>query len=267
MGRSTLKWFNVSQKPSQDLCLKIPNCDVYSGIIDRAFPDLDHIGWRDDTWGTCYTFIKNIDDNEVERLRGFLELLQRIWCLTITEHLAPFFATELDEAYALDFNFKQDTLPLAYTQIGFFEHLAKEEQNRQAINELANRLAEVITNHPTLARADQIVALPPRPSKQFHLPVELVNEIGRILGRPVGLELIKDEHPKLRGLAMVKKLATLEGVFHLSESINGQTVLMVDDLYQSGTTAWSLAKFLKENGAREVYALACVKSWRDTDNQ
>ena len=40
----------------------------------------------------------------------------------------------------------------------------------------------------------------------------------------------------------------------------------IDDLYQSGVTAWSLAKFLKTNGARGVYALACVKSWSDTDN-
>lgn len=267
MSRVTLQWFNLSQKPDQDLCLKIPICEAYSAIIDRAFPDIDHIGWREGTKGTCYTFIKYISDNEHEQLNNFLELMQRVLCLTITEHLAPHFSTELDEAYALDFNFKHNTYPLAYTDVGSLEHYAKEEQNRNAINELATRLAEVITNHPTLARADVIAAMPPRPSKIFHLPVELVNEIGSILGRGVGLKLAKDEHPKLRGLAMADKLVTLNGVFHLDESVEGRTVLFIDDLYQSGMTAWSLAKFLKENGAREVYALACVKSWRDTDNQ
>lgn len=267
MSRTTLRWFNLSQKPDQDLCLKIPICDVYSAIIDRAFPDLDHIGWRDDTKGTCYTFIKNIDDDERERLPQFLELLQKTLCLTITEHLAPHFATELDEAYALDFNFKQDTYPFAYTEVGSLEHVAKEEQNRDAITELAKRLADVVSHHPTLSRADIIAAMPPRPSKQFHLPVGLVNEMGRILGRHVGLRLTKAEHPKLRGLAMAAKLEALNGVFHLDESIEHGTVLLIDDLYQSGTSAWSLAKFLKENGAGEVYALACVKSWRDTDNQ
>lgn len=267
MSRVTLQWFNLSQKPDQDLCLTIPICEVYSRIIDRAFPELGHIGWRDGNKGTCYTFIKNITDDEHERLNQFLKLLQTILCVTITEHLAPHFGTELDEAYALGFNFKQDIYPLAYTEVGSLEHYAKEEQNRNAINELAKRLAEVVTSHPTLARVDVIAAMPPRPSKKFHLPVELVNEIGGILGRGVGLKLTKDEHSKLRGLAMGDKLAALNGVFHLEESVEGRTVLFIDDLYQSGTTAWSLAKFLKENGAREVYALACVKSWRDTDNQ
>jgi predicted amidophosphoribosyltransferase len=267
MSRITLGWFNLTQKPDQDLCLKIPICEVYRGIIDRAFPDLDHIGWRDDTKGTCYTFIKNIDDDERERLRHFLELLQTILCLTVTEHLAPHFTAELDEAYALDFNFKHDTFPLAYTEVGSLEHLAKEEQNRDAINELAKRLANVISRHPTFSRADVIAPMPPRPSKQSHLPVEVVNEIAKLLDREVGLTLTKDEHPKLRGLAMAAKLAALNGVFHLGESVDGRTVLLIDDLYQSGTSAWGLAKFLKENGAREVYALACVKSWRDTDNQ
>ena len=43
-------------------------------------------------------------------------------------------------------------------------------------------------------------------------------------------------------------------------------MLLVDDLYQSGTTMWTLARFLKDNGAKSVYGLACVKSWRDSNN-
>jgi len=46
MSRLTLQWFNLTKHEGQDLCLKIPICDVYSSIIDRAFPALDHIGWR-----------------------------------------------------------------------------------------------------------------------------------------------------------------------------------------------------------------------------
>jgi len=93
-----------------------------------------------------------------------------------------------------------------------------------------------------------------------------VNGIGTTLGRTVGLKLTKAEHPKLRSLPMEQKTSTLAGVFDLGESVQGKTVLLIDDLYQSGVTAWSLAKFLKSQGARQVYALACVKSWRDTDN-
>src|SRR6266567_2514407 len=239
MSRLTLQWFNLTKQEGQDLCLKIPICDVYSGIIDRAFPAINHIGWRESTHGTCYTYIT---------------------------HIAPHFQRELDEAYALDFNFLPNVFPLAYTDAGTFERIAKENQNPQAIAELVRRLAEVIQRHPTLARSDILSAMPPRPSKTFHLPVELVNGIAATLGRPVGLKLIKAEHPKLRALPIEQKLTTLAGAFTLAEPVTGKSVLVVDDLYQSGVTTWSLAKFLRSQGARHVYALACVKSWSDTDN-
>ena len=266
MSRLTLEWFDLAKREGQDLCLKIPICDVYCSIIDRAFPGLRHVGWRQGTHGTGYTYIKRIAPEEQGALSDFPDLLKSLRCLTITPHIAPHFQNELDEAYALDFNFQQSVLPLAYTEVGVLEHQAKELQNSEATASIARRLAEIIRRHPTLARADVIAAIPPRPSSTFHLPRRLVSQIGTNLGRPIGLDLTKAEHPKLRTLSIDQKLATLEGVFTLGEPVQRKSVLVIDDLYQSGVTAWSLAKFLKSHGAREVYALACVKSWSDTDN-
>ena len=48
--------------------------------------------------------------------------------------------------------------------------------------------------------------------------------------------------------------------------INSFDVFIVDDLYQSGTTMWAFARYLKNLGARQVFGLACVKSLRDSDN-
>lgn len=191
MSRLTLQWFNLTQQQGQDLCLKIPVCEVYSGIIDRAFPAIHHIGWRQSTKGTCYTYIRHIDPEEQERLNDVLQLLNEVRCLTLTEHLAPHFQRELDEAYALDFNFQPNVFPLAYTEAGTLEHIAKEQCNADATAELARRLAEVIKRHPTLSRAEIIAPMPPRPLKTFHLPLELTKGIGVTLGRTVGLNLTK----------------------------------------------------------------------------
>ena len=90
--------------------------------------------------------------------------------------------------------------------------------------------------------------------------------IGQNLGRVVGLSLAKQEVPALKTLSLADKLAALSQAFTLNESVEDKTILLIDDLYQSGATLWSLAKFLKSHGAREVYGLACAKSWRDTDN-
>jgi hypothetical protein len=266
MSRLVLSWFNLTQKPGQDICLKLPLCDVYSPIINRAFPNIHHIGWQPATKGACYTYIKEIADADLERLNDFLESLQDIRCLTITEHLGPYFSNELDEAYALDFNFQQDVYPLTYTSCGDSEHRAKEERNEVAITDLAKKLSDFIEKHPTFSRADVICAVPPRPSKDFHLPVQLLSEIGEILYKETGLDLTSDEHRKLKSLPIAEKIDELTNVFHLNESVDGKSVLLIDDLYQSGVTAWTLARFLKGHGAREVYCLACVKSWSDTDN-
>lgn len=266
MSRVTLQWFELNKETGKDLCLKIPIAEIYGPVIDRAFPALGHIDWRPGTRGASYTYIKRITPETNDQLVDFLKLLQQTLALTITHHLEPHFHSELDEIYALGYNFQQDVYPLTYTEVGNLEHRAKENQDSAAIANLAVRMSEVIRRHPTLSRADVIVAIPPRPASSFHLPVELVTRIGEILRRGTGLDLVKTDHTKLRGLSLAQKLKTLDGVFSLGESITGKTVLIIDDLYQSGITAWSLAKFLKSNGAREVYALACVKSWSDTDN-
>jgi Phosphoribosyl transferase domain len=266
MGRYTLNFFNLETNPGSDLCLKIPLGEIYSSVVDRAFPRLDRISWHEASKGTYYTYIKSIDEEDEDRLNVFLRRLKKILYLTKSEHLDPYFSSELDEAYALDFNFQQDVEPLTYTRVGQLEHDAKELQCGSAIARLARRMTKVIHDHPTLSRADIIAAAPPRPGKGFHLPDSLVEAIGVNLPRPVGLRIKKRGVPKLRSLALDEKITTLAGAFTLDESVRRKTVLIVDDLYQSGATLWSIARFLKDHGAREVYGLACVKSWRDTDN-
>lgn len=266
MSRLSLFWFNLVKREGKDTLLKIPLCEVFSEVIDRAFPELDRIPWQSVEEGRCYTYIKNLSDTDFERVNNFLATLQHLVFLTPTEHLKQHFTDELTEAYALDFNFQQGVQPLTRTGVGDLEHLAKDHQDGEAVAEVARRLADVIRRHPTLSRADGIVAMPRRPSSAFHLPEELVKQMGVNLNRPVGLKLTKAEHDKLRTLPIDQKLAALAKVFTLGESVQGKTILIIDDLYQSGISAWSLAKFLKVSGASKVYALACVKSWGDTDN-
>lgn len=52
----------------------------------------------------------------------------------------------------------------------------------------------------------------------------------------------------------------------ISRNVNDTTVFVVDDLYQSGVTLWSYARFLKMVGAAKVIGVVCVKAGKDTDN-
>ena len=63
-----------------------------------------------------------------------------------------------------------------------------------------------------------------------------------------------------------QKIVDNDGIT-LLDSVQDKRILVIDDLYQSGTTLWSFAKFLKSRGARSVYGFVCVKTRGDSDNR
>ena len=72
----------------------------------------------------------------------------------------------------------------------------------------------------------------------------------------------------MKALPLAEKWAALEaaGLKGERQVVAGRRVILLDDKYQSGTTAQFAAAKLQEAGAQEVLGLACVKTWRDTDN-
>jgi phosphoribosylpyrophosphate synthetase len=67
-------------------------------------------------------------------------------------------------------------------------------------------------------------------------------------------------------IAQWQKILRSRGIM-LSRPVANCSVIVVDDLYQSGVSLWSFAKYLKSQKARSVVGLTCVKSLRDTDNR
>ncbi len=80
--------------------------------------------------------------------------------------------------------------------------------------------------------------------------------------------------PKMKELSIGQKIdkwteiyAQPDAVGIDPESVRDKTIVIVDDLYQSGITMWAYASFLKKLGARHVFGIVCVKSMKDSDNQ
>jgi len=264
MSRYRLGWYELKKSESGDWLVKFPLGDVYSKIIDQAFPKLNHIGWRSSTKSNSYTYIKETNAIEIKQLEKFLDLLKERIVLRLNKNLDCYFKDELDQCFALDYNWE---VPDTYTGVGELEYEAKYKKDIESIERLAEILAFFSSEHPNFKEANFITAVPGNPGKSFHLPDFLVKKMGEYMMRDVGLDLRKVKTtPQLKNLSFKDKVEALKDSFSLGENVKNQTVLLIDDLYQSGTTMWTLAKFLKENGAIRVYGLACVKSWRDSDN-
>ena len=72
----------------------------------------------------------------------------------------------------------------------------------------------------------------------------------------------------IKAVSLAEKWDALKsGKCVIDRAVRGKKVVLIDDKYQSGTTAQFIASCLYKTGAEEVNGLFCIKTWRDTDNQ
>lgn len=155
------------------------------------------------------------------------------------------------------------------TKLGQHFHNAKYGRNDSSIDVLAGKMSEFILSTPGYKSADTIIPVPPSPEKEFDLPTELAVRISRITGKNLITDSIqpaqKKERP-LKEVAQAEKWKVLSSAgFVLNKRELGSCIL-IDDLYQSGSTAHFWASVLERAGAKSIRLLCCVKSNRDTDN-
>jgi len=144
-----------------------------------------------------------------------------------------------------------------------FKYRAKEEFSRYLGGKMVAAIAAVPDSVP-----DLIVPAPLHPARLrergYNQANLLAREIGRVLRLPVDsfcVRKVKKTLPQaeLRGDERRKNLA---GAFELKrpEKIAGKDILLVDDVYTTGTTVETLAELLLKKGARKVEALVLARA-------
>ena len=155
------------------------------------------------------------------------------------------------------------------TEVGNLEHAAKYDRNAGCIDTLAKLMGETITSCPVLSTCDAIAAVPPRTGKDFDLPTELVFRISSFVNKPlVTAGSWNGAKSQLKKLAFEGKWEELEkvGFTPSEEAARSSRLLLIDDLYQSGSTLNFIGAKIKNVTRMEVMGLCAVKSMRDTDN-
>lgn len=114
-------------------------------------------------------------------------------------------------------------------------------------------------------RPDVIVPVPLHPGKQrmrgFNQAEYLARKIGSFYGIPVSDQILrktgKTKSQKKLGIKERKK--NLKGAFSVSRRLDGLTILIVDDVYTTGSTMDAAAECLWEKGAGRIYFLTlCI---------
>jgi ComF family protein len=113
---------------------------------------------------------------------------------------------------------------------------------------------------------DLILPIPLHKKKQrqrgFNQAQDLAVRVGETLGIPVETGILK----KIRHTKSQKKLdaaqrrRNLEDAFAVTESLDGLNILLIDDVYTTGSTVEAAALCLKKAGAQKVYFLTLCRA-------
>jgi phosphoribosylpyrophosphate synthetase len=248
-----------------DYSLRFPFAETFTHLVTMSCP-VDHIGIRRDAGGkpSCYTYLKCAEEQIGAARR---------WVASFASYVAIRDCMTL--SFALDFD-RQDGAPdKRQTVIGQLRSQAKPydrrptKHTRAAAEQLVARCLEFLNQVPCYAQADAVVAVPPsNPGKPFDLPTYAGQRIAaewRRADLTGAVRTVKPREP-VKTAPLGDKLARLEETMEASSAVAGRTIVLIDDLYQSGTTMNYVAMKLLDAGALDVYGLAIEKTCRNDSN-
>ena len=153
-------------------------------------------------------------------------------------------------------------------------HLLKYEQVEPAAGVLGRMLAEAIHKLGPIADSILVVPVPLCRSKRRQRgfnQAELIAQAA-LKGRTWHCELRADVLERTRptvsqiGLTRAQRIENVRGAFrvpHLNRVV-GRTVLVVDDVLTTGTTASECARILRRAGAEEVWVATVARTLKET---
>lgn len=240
----------------------------FGELTRRAFPSAKVSIEGTESWAEPEEVFRIAATGEqiTSRLRMFLELNRR--SIAILD--------DLDESRALG----PRALPSEgeewpRTGIGELVYRAKDYVGRYAVRdegaaaEICDLIVEFIENHPRYSRSDALVAAPSStPEKKYTLPRVIAERVSKSTGKRL---LVAD---RVRSIPAQKEYdAQAAGVSRaelqnesvvLMDDAEGLTIIVLDDLYESGSTMAEVARACRAGGAASVLGLAFVKNAKNT---
>lgn len=153
-----------------------------------------------------------------------------------------------------------------YTDIGLALNQLKYHHNIQKLNYLGARLTTFMNTRMVTPYLDVIIPVPPSNQRD----IQPVYEISLLLGQAINKKVDFNFVLKNRNTSQLKAMSDpqerereLSGVFSLSNPTlyKGKKVLLVDDLYRSGSTLKEITRVLYEQGqVSNVYVVTLTKT-------
>lgn len=199
----------------------------------------------------------------------------REWIATVGKYVAM--KDLLALSFALDYEREAGDPNRPRTNIGKLRARAKTygsqtatSQTKAAADQLVERCLAFLNEMSCYDSSDCVVAMPPsEPGGTYNLPRYLAARIAERWGREDLTRHVRTIRPRrsIKEVGLGEKLDTLLGTIEVDNGIfEEKQVLLIDDLYQSGTSMNYCALLLVRARARKLFGLACEKTCRNDDN-
>ena len=260
--------------------------------INFHFPKLEKIspkGWTKNRlydYSSLWIPASHTDEVNLSDIKRWAEFAGKgcVWIIPSSEMLKYFSPDTIKYCIAGDFNFDKDED--SRTPLGKAENLVKyghltNEDKKTYMEILSNsivNIAKLLPIRPTVffrLRPLIISTIPTEENKLNNFLEELTQNVCCAFDYAETIApTLKISKPQMKSLSLVEKINAWKEIYSTADnidldlsSIKDATVVIVDDLYQSGTTMLAYAEFLKKHGAHEIYGLSCVKALRNSDNK
>ncbi len=197
---------------------------------------------------SCRTELIPIEDDYCLKCGKPLDTEQEEYCPDCRKRVHTF-----DAARAV-FSYRGDLRQSLYR----LKYEGKKEYGTVFGDEMARYLGSWVLKQ----RITRIVPVPLHPARQrergYNQAALPARELGRLLGIPVDEKLLVREKPTSpqKMLSAGERRTNLSGAFRLAGEIHpGERILLIDDIYTTGSTADAASACLKKGGKCLIYVL------------
>jgi competence protein ComFC len=157
-----------------------------------------------------------------------------------------------------------------YSDMGKLVNQLKYQPNYQNDESVVNKIVDLLQNFIKLKFTEPIEAIVPIPPSNTHRAIQPVSSIATELGKRFGIKVYLDILTKSSGSKELKSISdeeerqkVLKETMHIATpyDFSGKNVLLMDDLYCSGSTLKVATELLyNTTKAKNVYVLTMAKT-------
>jgi superfamily II DNA helicase RecQ len=164
--------------------------------------------------------------------------------------------------FALDFHSAYTGADWNRSNVGELVHRLKYQSDLSLLPKLIEHTQKLFVTHPNMNQFDMIIPVPSSTPRPFNPVHEFCTALSQAINKPMQTAISKTRQtkPQKEMQTLPQKRDNVAGAFALNNDITGKQILLVDDLFDSGTTLEEITKLLLKHKATRINVLTFTKT-------